>query len=134
MKRTSRSRFSLVIWSLDIWPFLRVRRQRIHGRMSCRTNGLLAARNRKRAVIVASTAREALEETNVLHLEQDLKTLVHHGKSQGYLTYDEINAYLPDQDVTPEKLDNLLIALDESGIELLDKAPVKEGCEEVRKP
>jgi RNA polymerase primary sigma factor len=62
-----------------------------------------------------------------LHLEQDLKTLVNHGKNQGYLTYDEINAYLPDQDVTPEKLDNLLVALDESGIELVDKAPAKEG-------
>jgi RNA polymerase primary sigma factor len=72
---------------------------------------------------VASTAPEALEETNVQHLEQDLKTLVAHGKTQGYLTYDEINAYLPDQDVTPEKLDNLLVALDESGIELVDQAP-----------
>jgi RNA polymerase primary sigma factor len=70
----------------------------------------------------------------VLHLEQDLKTLVNHGKTQGYLTYDEINAYLPDQDVTPEKLDNLLMALDELGIELVDKAPVKEGGEEFRGP
>jgi RNA polymerase primary sigma factor len=70
----------------------------------------------------------------VLHLEQDLKTLVAHGKSQGYLTYDEINAYLPDQDVTPEKLDNLLLALDDSGIELVDKAPRKEGAEEIQGP
>jgi RNA polymerase primary sigma factor len=85
-------------------------------------------------VIVASTAREALEETNVLHLEQDLKTLVNHGKTQGYLTYDEINAYLPDQDVTPEKLDNLLVALDELGIELVDKAPVKAGVAEFTGP
>jgi RNA polymerase primary sigma factor len=62
---------------------------------------------------------------NVEYLESDLKTLVDHGKSQGFLTYDEINAYLPDQDVTPERLDNLLLALDESGIELVDKLPVK---------
>jgi RNA polymerase primary sigma factor len=60
----------------------------------------------------------------VKHLDFDLKALVSKGKSQGYLTYDEINAYLPDQDVTPEKLDNLLVALDESGIELVDKEPV----------
>jgi RNA polymerase primary sigma factor len=70
----------------------------------------------------------------VLHLEQDLKTLVNHGKTQGYLTYDEINAYLPDQDVTPEKLDNLLVALDELGIELVDKAPVKAGVAEFTGP
>jgi RNA polymerase primary sigma factor len=61
------------------------------------------------------------------HMEKDLQTLVVRGKSQGYLTYDDVNAYLPDQDVTPEKLDNLLVALDEMGIELVDQAPVKPG-------
>src|SRR6478609_1387686 len=66
------------------------------------------------------------------HMEKDLQTLVCRGKNQGYLTYDDINSYLPDQDVTPEKLDNLLVALDELGIELVDKAPVKPGHEGVR--
>ena len=61
------------------------------------------------------------------HMELDLQTLVVKGRGQGYLTYDDVNSYLPDQDVTPEKLDNLLVALDEMGIELLDKAPVKPG-------
>jgi len=60
-------------------------------------------------------------------MEKELQTLVVRGKSQGYLTYDDVNDYLPDQDVTPEKLDNLLMALDELGIELLDKAPEKPG-------
>jgi len=63
------------------------------------------------------------EEKSVNHLAQDLSTLMLKGKKQGYLTYDEVNAYLPDQDVTPEKLDNLLLAIDEQGIELLDEAP-----------
>lgn len=58
------------------------------------------------------------------HLAIDLQALVTKGKSQGFLTYDEVNAYLPDQDVSPEKLDNLLIALDEQGIELVDQPPV----------
>jgi RNA polymerase primary sigma factor len=61
------------------------------------------------------------------YMESDLQTLVVKGKGQGFLTYDDVNSYLPDQDVTPEKLDNLLSALDEMGIELLDKAPVKPG-------
>ncbi len=61
------------------------------------------------------------------YMEKDLQTLVVKGKSQGYLTFDDVNNYLPDQDVTPEKLDNLLMALDELGIELLDQAPVKPG-------
>jgi RNA polymerase primary sigma factor len=63
------------------------------------------------------------EELIVKHMESDLQTLVVRGKSQGYLTYDDVNSYLPDQDVTPEKLDNLLVALEDMGIELVDKAP-----------
>src|SRR5262245_15644828 len=61
------------------------------------------------------------------HMEKDLQTLVVRGKSQGYLTYDDVNGYLPDQDVTPEKLDNLLVALEDMGIELVDKPPEKPG-------
>jgi RNA polymerase primary sigma factor len=59
----------------------------------------------------------------VEHSDLDLNELVAKGKSQGYLTYDEVNAYLPDEAVNPEKLDNLLMALDEAGIELLTDAP-----------
>ncbi|WP_254512943.1 RNA polymerase sigma factor RpoD [Anatilimnocola floriformis] len=61
------------------------------------------------------------------HLESDLQTLVSKGKTQGYLTYDDIGGYLPDQDTNPEKLDNLLVAIDEAGIELLDQAPPGPG-------
>ena len=53
----------------------------------------------------------------------DLQELVATGKTQGYLTYDQVNDYLPDEAVTPEKLDNLLIALEELGIELVTDAP-----------
>jgi len=66
----------------------------------------------------------------VEHLEKDLHDLIAKGKAQGYLTYDDVNDYLPDDDVTPEKLDNLLLALDEQGIELVDEPPSKEFQEE----
>jgi len=59
----------------------------------------------------------------VEHQEQDLQQLIAKGTGQGYLTYDQVNAYLPDEDVTPEKLDNLLVALEEMGIELVEEAP-----------
>ena len=64
------------------------------------------------------------------HLEKDLHDLIAKGKPQGYLTYDDVNDYLPDDDVTPDKLDNLLLALDEQGIELVDEPPSKEFQEE----
>ena len=59
----------------------------------------------------------------VAHLEKDLQVLITKGRSQGYLTYDEVNTYLPDEDVHPEKVDNLLAALDSAGIELCDAPP-----------
>jgi RNA polymerase primary sigma factor len=60
-------------------------------------------------------------------MEKDLQTLVVRGKNQGFLTYDDVSTYLPDQDVNPERLDNLLVALEDMGIELVDKAPVRPG-------
>ena len=59
-------------------------------------------------------------------VEKDLHELIVKGQSQGYLTYDEVNAYLPDEDVSPEKLDNLIIALEEMGVELVNEAPKEE--------
>ena len=52
------------------------------------------------------------------YVDQELKTLISMGKQQGYLTYDQVNDYLPDEAVSPEKLDNLLVALDDMGIAL----------------
>ena len=53
-------------------------------------------------------------------MEKELTDLVAKGKSQGFLTYEEVNNYLPDEDASPEKLDNLLLAIEDQGIELVD--------------
>ena len=64
-------------------------------------------------------------------LDNDLKMLVATGKSQGgYLTYDQVNDYLPDEAVNPDKLDSLLVALEEMGLELVDRPPAKPVAEE----
>ncbi len=55
--------------------------------------------------------------------DKDLQELIGKGKLQGYLTYDQVNEYLPDEAVNPEKLDNLLVALEDQGIELVNEAP-----------
>jgi len=55
------------------------------------------------------------------HFDKELHDLVAKGKARGYLTYDEVAKYLPNEAVDPEKLDNLLIALDEQGIELVNE-------------
>jgi len=53
--------------------------------------------------------------------DKDLQELVAKGKSQGYLTYDEVNNYLPDEEVDPYRLDNLLITLEEQGVDLVNE-------------
>ena len=63
------------------------------------------------------------------HFDKDLQDLVAKGKSQGYLTYDEVIRYLPDEAVNPDKLDTLLLTLDELGIELVSNAPEPEFFE-----
>ena len=55
--------------------------------------------------------------------DADLARLVALGTSLGYLTFDQVNEYLPDEAVDPEKIDALLVALEEKGIELVDSPP-----------
>jgi len=51
---------------------------------------------------------------------EDLKRLISAGKEKGYLTYDELNEVLPDDLVTPEKLDDMMMIFDEMNIEIVD--------------
>jgi RNA polymerase primary sigma factor len=48
------------------------------------------------------------------------------GKERGFLTYGQVNDYLPDDAVNPEKLDQLLLILEEHGIELIDESEAEE--------
>ncbi len=56
-------------------------------------------------------------------MDLDLRQLITTGREQGYLTYEQVGKYLPDEDSSCEKLDNLLVTLDKKGIPLVDKAP-----------
>ncbi|SHF36241.1 RNA polymerase, sigma 70 subunit, RpoD [Desulfacinum infernum DSM 9756] len=51
---------------------------------------------------------------------EDLKRLITVGKEKGYLTYDELNEVLPEDLVTPEKLDDMMMIFDEMNIEIVD--------------
>src|SRR5712691_4889461 len=59
-------------------------------------------------------------------IDEGLKALLESGKDKGYLTYSQVNDYLPDDAVNPEKLDQLLLVLEEHGIELIDESEAEE--------
>ena len=50
----------------------------------------------------------------------DIKRLITVGKEKGYLTYDEVNEALPEDLVSPEKLDDMMMIFDEMDIEIVD--------------
>ncbi len=56
-------------------------------------------------------------------LDKELDQLIAQGRAAGFLTFDAVNAYLPDEDVSPEKLDSLLLAIEARGIELVEASP-----------
>jgi len=45
----------------------------------------------------------------VEHQDPKLAALIANGKDQGYLTYDDVISFLPDDALGPEKLDELTL-------------------------
>jgi len=55
-------------------------------------------------------------------IEDTIKQLVDEGRKKGFLTYTEMNRLLEDQFVPPERMDQIFVQLEDSGIEILDDA------------
>ena len=54
-------------------------------------------------------------------MDEGLKTLLDQGKRRGFLTFDQVNDFLPDEASSPDKIHGLLESLDELGIELINE-------------
>src|SRR5437764_1473660 len=54
-------------------------------------------------------------------MDEGLKVLLDLGKRRGFLTFDQVNDFLPDEASSPEKIHGLLESLDELGIELINE-------------
>ncbi|MEM6363557.1 MAG: sigma-70 family RNA polymerase sigma factor [Planctomycetota bacterium] len=67
-------------------------------------------------------------------MDHDLSQLIAQGAEDGYLTYDEVNAYLPDEDVNPEKLNGLLMAIERRGIQLVETSEKKRLTQQSQAP
>jgi len=58
--------------------------------------------------------------------EDTIKLLVEQGRERGFLTYEQLNDLLPEDTVAPEKIDRILMQLDEMGVELIDQSEVAD--------
>ncbi|MDH4201773.1 MAG: RNA polymerase sigma factor RpoD [Phycisphaerae bacterium] len=63
-------------------------------------------------------------------IEKTIKAIVAKGKEKGFLTYEELNDALPDEIISPARLDSLLMTFDEMGVQLLDEADVQKDQDE----
>ncbi len=59
-----------------------------------------------------------------------IKKLISKGKEKGYVTYDQLNNVLPEEDLTSEKLDEYMTLLSEMGISVVDADDIDDGNEE----
>ncbi len=57
--------------------------------------------------------------------EERIKRLIKKGQKNGFLTYEEMNEDLPEEAISPSRLDQLLATLDEMGISLIDEADIE---------
>ncbi len=57
---------------------------------------------------------------------KETKELISRGLQKGFLTYEEMNNLLPEDAVNPEYIDEVLLTLDQHGIELIDESKLAE--------
>jgi RNA polymerase primary sigma factor len=53
----------------------------------------------------------------------EIKALISKGKSQGYLTWAELNDGLPPEFANPERIEDIVVIFNDMGIEIYDQAP-----------
>src|SRR5258706_13380716 len=65
-------------------------------------------------------ARKGIGDAAAEKLSTEVKNLIEEGKRRGFVTYDELNKVLPDDMVSPEKLDTILQMMEDLGIEMVE--------------
>ena len=51
----------------------------------------------------------------------EIKSLLKKGKTTGYITHDQLNKALPDGELTSEQIEDVMVAINELGINIIDQ-------------
>src|SRR5690349_19361370 len=81
------------------------------------------------AADTAETREEAAEAPLLDTVAIAIKKMVARGKERGYLTYDELNAALPQDQVTTDQLEDTMTMLSEMGINVVESEESDEPAE-----
>jgi RNA polymerase primary sigma factor len=66
-------------------------------------------------------------------IEQCVNELIEMGKTRGYLTWEELNEALPDEAISPEKLESVLNRIEQNGLKMIDEIEADKLRESDRK-
>src|SRR6478672_13590120 len=78
---------------------------------------------------VTEIREEAAEAPLLDSLAAAIKKMVARGKERGYLTYDELNAALPTDQVSSEQIEDTMTMLSEMGINVIESEESEEPAE-----
>lgn len=111
----------------------RAPRQTSRPLQAARKRGALSTQNKTEAAPATSAAkgarghassRNAKKPTTAVpaSVKEGIKPLVALGRKKGYLTYDEVNNFLPEEVTSGDQIDKVLNLFDEMDIEVIDEA------------
>ena len=64
------------------------------------------------------------------NINQAVKNLIKKGKERGYLTYDEVNAALPSEEMSSEQIEDIMSALNEMGVNVVENEDDSDAGQE----
>src|SRR6516162_7924325 len=76
----------------------------------------------------SETREEAAEGPLIDAIAATIKKMVARGKERGYVTYDELNAALPADQVSSEQIEDTMTMLSELGINLVESEDADDGA------
>src|ERR1700749_4082330 len=79
---------------------------------------------------VPENREEAAEAPLLDAVAATIKKMVARGKERGYVTYDELNAALPPEQVSSEQIEDTMTMLSELGVNVVENEEADEADEE----
>ncbi len=84
------------------------------------------ARKQAAATVAAEAPDAPVLDTN----NSKIKSLIKKGQSAGFVTHDELNAALPQEELTSEQIEDVMSALSEMGVSVVESAEQEESNSE----